>query len=43
MPVSSLLPALRAARAVFVFILGDDSHYVTGQTFAVDSGRYMSF
>ncbi|MBS1882818.1 MAG: SDR family oxidoreductase [Actinobacteria bacterium] len=27
---------------VFVFILGDGSHYVTGQTFAVDSGRYIS-
>jgi NAD(P)-dependent dehydrogenase (short-subunit alcohol dehydrogenase family) len=28
---------------VFVFLLGADSHYVTGQTFFVDSGRYMSY
>lgn len=27
---------------VFVFLLGAASHYVTGQTFSVDAGRYMS-
>jgi NAD(P)-dependent dehydrogenase (short-subunit alcohol dehydrogenase family) len=26
----------------FVFLLGDASHYITGQTFSVDSGRYMT-
>lgn len=26
----------------FTFILSDAAHYITGQTFAVDSGRYMS-
>jgi NAD(P)-dependent dehydrogenase (short-subunit alcohol dehydrogenase family) len=28
---------------VFVFLLSGDSHYVTGQTYSVDSGRYMTF
>jgi 3-oxoacyl-[acyl-carrier protein] reductase len=27
----------------FVFLLSDASHYLTGQTFFVDSGRYMSY
>jgi NAD(P)-dependent dehydrogenase (short-subunit alcohol dehydrogenase family) len=27
----------------FVFLLSDGSHYMTGQTIFIDSGRYLSY
>ncbi|HTX07828.1 MAG TPA: SDR family oxidoreductase [Solirubrobacteraceae bacterium] len=34
---------LRDAGPPFVFLLGAGSHYLTGQTFFIDSGRYLSY